>query len=193
MTAATQHIVVAYSLSAGGTLALEHAVELARRSPGRALHVVHAIDAHAGTSLVPRDGRPDYHYADAVQAAIGDIVKSVLTVRPAPHEIHVDIHARFGKPAEEILAVAGELGADLILVGSHDRTGLERMLLGSTSATVVRQAACPVLVIRPKTYHAADLLDVVDDDHPHHRYTPPHRYVYRDDRVLKRPADWPIL
>jgi nucleotide-binding universal stress UspA family protein len=150
MTARTQHIVVAYSMSAGGTLALEHAIELARKAPGRVLHVIHAIDPHAGTPIVPVDGRPDYRYAEAVQAAISEIATSILIARKTTHAIHIDVHARFGKPAEEILQLAREVGADLILVGSHDRTGLERLLLGSTSAAVVRGAECSVLLARAK-------------------------------------------
>jgi len=51
-----------------------------------------------------------------------------------------------GMPPDAILAVAGEVGADLIVMGSKGRTPLERALLGSNSRAVIGRAACPVLV-----------------------------------------------
>jgi nucleotide-binding universal stress UspA family protein len=53
-----------------------------------------------------------------------------------------------GIPSERIEAVAGELGADLIVMGTHGRTGLEHVLIGSTAERVVRTASCPVLSIK---------------------------------------------
>ena len=47
------------------------------------------------------------------------------------------------------MRVARERGADLIVISSHGRTGLGRMLFGSTAESVVRHAHCPVLVVKP--------------------------------------------
>ncbi len=55
---------------------------------------------------------------------------------------------RKGVPFQEIVQAAEELGADLIVVGTHGRTGLKHVLLGSTAERVVRHASCPVLVVR---------------------------------------------
>jgi nucleotide-binding universal stress UspA family protein len=55
-----------------------------------------------------------------------------------------------GRPAETIVKYAEEIGADLIAMGTHGRTGLEYMLLGSVAESVVRRASCPVLVVRPE-------------------------------------------
>ncbi len=54
-----------------------------------------------------------------------------------------------GDAASEIVRVAGERGVDLIVISSHGRTGLGRMLFGSTAESVVRHAPCPVLVVKP--------------------------------------------
>src|SRR5688572_20216546 len=61
----------------------------------------------------------------------------------------VDVHmvARDGKPADVILAVARERKADLIVVGSHGRTGLKRAVLGSVAEDVVRRSTVPVVVV----------------------------------------------
>jgi nucleotide-binding universal stress UspA family protein len=56
-----------------------------------------------------------------------------------------------GKPSREILRVAAEVGADLIVMGEHGRGALERAMLGSTAHDVVRHAVCPVLTLRVRT------------------------------------------
>ena len=53
-----------------------------------------------------------------------------------------------GDPAAEILRFADESGADLIVMGSHGRTGVLRILMGSVSHKVLDQAKCPVLIVR---------------------------------------------
>jgi nucleotide-binding universal stress UspA family protein len=57
---------------------------------------------------------------------------------------------REGKPAEQILAAAREWNADVIVIGTHGRSGISRVVLGSTAESVVRHAPCPVLVVRPR-------------------------------------------
>jgi nucleotide-binding universal stress UspA family protein len=54
-----------------------------------------------------------------------------------------------GEAASEIVRVARERGVDLIVISSHGRTGLGRILFGSTAESVVRHAPCPVLVVKP--------------------------------------------
>ena len=54
-----------------------------------------------------------------------------------------------GDAAAEIVRVAAEQKADLIVISSHGRTGLGRMIFGSTAEAVVRHASCPVLVVKP--------------------------------------------
>lgn len=53
-----------------------------------------------------------------------------------------------GHPATEILRAAEEKGVDLIVLGTHGRTGVDHILFGSTAEKVVRQASCPVLTVR---------------------------------------------
>ncbi|MDT5261701.1 MAG: hypothetical protein QOC61_705 [Acidobacteriota bacterium] len=59
-----------------------------------------------------------------------------------------DLIAR-GDPAAEIVRVAEERGIGLIIISSHGRAGLGRILFGSTAESVVRHARCPVLVVKP--------------------------------------------
>lgn len=60
----------------------------------------------------------------------------------------VDFYVAFGDPGREIAAYAERLKADLIVMPSHGRSGLGRMLIGSVAERVVRLAHCPVLVLR---------------------------------------------
>ncbi len=54
-----------------------------------------------------------------------------------------------GEAASEIVRIAKERAVDLIVISSHGRTGIDRMLFGSTAEAVVRYARCPVLVVKP--------------------------------------------
>jgi nucleotide-binding universal stress UspA family protein len=57
---------------------------------------------------------------------------------------------KVGVPWEEIVGVAADEHADMIVMGTHGRTGLDRLLLGSVTERVVRRAPCPVLTVRPE-------------------------------------------
>ncbi len=64
---------------------------------------------------------------------------------------HVDFQVVFGDPGREIAAFAERQKADLIVMPSHGRSGLSRMLIGSVAERVVRLAHCPVLILRGLT------------------------------------------
>jgi universal stress protein A len=73
---------------------------------------------------------------------------SVVTEQILAKGFEVESILRFGNPYEEIVNAAKELGADLIVIGSHGSTGLGRLLLGSTAERVLRYAPCAVLVVK---------------------------------------------
>ncbi len=63
-------------------------------------------------------------------------------------QVRVEHRLEEGDPATQILRVAQETGSDLIVTGSHGRTGLDRLLMGSVAEQVVRRASCPVLTVK---------------------------------------------
>jgi len=67
-----------------------------------------------------------------------------------PAQLSCSTEVAVGKPYELILEIAGKIGADLIVMGTHGRTGLEHLMVGSTAERVVRKSGIPVLTIRQK-------------------------------------------
>jgi len=61
-------------------------------------------------------------------------------------------HLALGEPANEILQCAANLEADVIVVGTHGKKAVERLIVGSVSQAVVKKARCAVVVARPKDY-----------------------------------------
>ena len=80
-----------------------------------------------------------------------------------PVDPHIPVHHVFleGDPATEIVRYAFDAGMDLIVMGTHGRTGLERLLMGSVAEKVMREARCSVLVVKlPKGVPVAANNDV---------------------------------
>ncbi len=69
-------------------------------------------------------------------------------IRPLNEGIHVRHVLLEGDPAAEIVDYAREANSDLIVMGTHGRTGLERLLMGSVAERVLREAPCSVLVVK---------------------------------------------
>ena len=192
MTAAKKiHVVVGYDFSHTAEEALARALDVACRAPQHTLHVLAALDPRQGLAVSPT-AAVDYAYAEKIQKLAAERITAALAGRAAAHEVQFFVYSRIGSAAEEILRLAEEVGADMIFVGSHSRTGIKRVLLGSVSEHVVREAKCPVMVVKPKDYPDVELETIVESETPHHRYARPHRYSYIDQRVITRPANWPL-
>jgi nucleotide-binding universal stress UspA family protein len=186
-------VVVGFDFSHSGEAALDRAIQLADRAPEHVLHVVCVIDPKHPVPAIPPSGDVDYLYAAHVQEALASVVHAALERQDIRTRINFFVHARIDKhAADEILELAREVGAELVIVGSHGLTGIERLVLGSTSEKIVREAHCTVEVARPTTYPEVDLMTVVEVPGHDHTYVPPHRYEYEDHRVMLRPNDWPL-
>jgi len=82
---------------------------------------------------------------EAVQADLSALVEPAKRVG-----LHAVAELRDGNPATETVSVAREIHADLIVMGTHGRTGFQRWVLGSVAETVLRRAPCPVLTVPPR-------------------------------------------
>ena len=138
-------ILVAVDASPVAARAADVATDLVR-SLGGELALIHAIDPAWG--FAPESGLP----AGELIARAEDEGRRLLAgfrqraaLQPAPLEF-----VPVGKPAGEIVKAAKEWPADLIVIGSHGRSGVTRVVLGSVAEAVMRHAPCPVVVVRGK-------------------------------------------
>ena len=179
MSNSQSQVVVAYDFTPAGKAALYRAVALAARAPFHVLHFIYVLEPGS-----------DYHHAEQMQQLLTDEVAAELKASDVD-KVHFFVHARIGKPSGEILALAKEVGADLVIVGSKGFTGVKHLVLGSVAEHVVREAGCTVEVARPKIYEHVDLLTISDAE-SHKRYAQPHRYTYSSNCVNLRPDEWPL-
>jgi nucleotide-binding universal stress UspA family protein len=127
---------------------LEKAAELAVSADSE-LHVVHVLSD------------------DEVEAVQGEralgVVKLAADARAKLEKMAADLplsvkriflHLGAGKADVEIAQLASDLSADLVVVGTHGRTGLDRLIVGSVAESLTRHAPCPVLTYRPKSVAA---------------------------------------
>lgn len=186
----TRQIVVAYDFSPEADVALERAIEIACRAPDHVLHFLTAIDPHRGVGLEANEV-VTYEYAEQIAKTLGDRLAEIFAVRSPDRPIQYFVHSRIGDPVEEILDLAADFGADLIVVGSHGRTGIKRLLLGSVSEAVVRRAGCPVIVARKKRYKDVPLEKVIEVE-AHPRHVRSHQYSYAGHPTMTRPSTSPL-
>ena len=163
MTEAITRILVPVDFSAHSDRALRYATTLADRfnATVEVLHVVE--DPFVSGAWSPEAVAPNIPelLADLVAAARGklDELKAATIRRGVRLETTVLTTVLTGKPADSIADYARTERFDLIVMGTHGRTGLSHALLGSVAERVVRKAPCPVLTVRdttlPEREHAA--------------------------------------
>ena len=137
-----RRVLLATDLSAASEGATQQAIDLAH-DLGASLLIVSVIDPDARGAPGGRGGRMDQRRADREQAA------QAVVVRGRQAGIGVSFLVWEGSPGPAIVEAAAAEGADMIVVGSHGRGRVGRFVLGSVSDHVIRNAAAPVLVVRP--------------------------------------------
>lgn len=144
-------ILLPTDFSACAAHARSYAASFARSTGARVvcLHVVEPVVPAVGyTGLA--EPLPVADMADELQdSAARELPKLAACEEFAGLEVEEVI--AHGEAAAEIVRIAKERGVGLIVIASHGRTGLKRMLFGSTAESVVRHAPCPVLVVKPPT------------------------------------------
>ena len=124
--------------------ALDVAAPLARDLDAR-LFLLSVIEppAYPGGLEATILATPDCELVEYAESELPKIAR-----RFVPPEVHLTVLVERGRAFEVITRVAQEMNIDLIVLASHGRTGLDRILLGSTAERVVRHAPCPVYVVR---------------------------------------------
>src|SRR3954451_15332356 len=146
-------IVVATDGSAEANSAIQTAAELVAKT-GSELHIIHirvlpfylsphAI-SHASKELEKELERERKQLEKLSQEFLDEQVRMIEDAGGSVAQAHL----RFGKPDEEVTALAEEISASLIVMGSRGLGGTRRALMGSGSDSVVRHAHCSVLIVR---------------------------------------------
>ncbi len=140
-----ERILVPTDFSGYSKQAIAYACELAKRFAAE-LHLLHVVQfpivAAPYTGAVAQAGlRPEV----SARKELEDLQASALD-----QIARVERMVRAGAPFVEIVRHAKEKEIDLIVMGTHGRTGLAHMLIGSVAEKVVRKAPCPVLTVRPE-------------------------------------------
>ena len=151
-------ILLATDGSGEAELATRTAVDLAQMSDSE-LHVVHVLDAAPNLALIYPEATdpegvevPDQVLEQDLERRAEQLGRRILDaeterVRSAGGTV-AETHLAMGDAPREIVHLAEDLGAGLIVMGSRGRGGIRRALMGSVSDAVVRHAHCPVMIVR---------------------------------------------
>jgi len=138
-----KQILVPIDWSKESIQAFEVAASLAREN-GAQLVVLHVVSLKAVMY-----GPPSKSYLDHMR-------EELCRMKPSDPKVHVEYRLAEGDPVAAILTATREANCDLIVMGTHGRRGVRRLLAGSVAEEVVRKAPCPVLTLKTKS--AANLI-----------------------------------
>jgi nucleotide-binding universal stress UspA family protein len=137
-----ERILVATDLSDSSSEAATWASSIAEKY-GSDITLLHVTDFVMG-------GVP-HLYRDSLLQGINAEMKQLLPAATQNLNIDIETRVEFGIPFRVVLAIAEQEKIDLIVLGTHGKSALERTLLGSTAERIVRGASCPILAIPPRT------------------------------------------
>jgi nucleotide-binding universal stress UspA family protein len=139
-------ILVAIDDTPASVVAVDTATALAGRLDQVELHLVHVVGPLLGVGGL--EAVPDPTVGTLLERGRALLAATCARLPGLP----ITPHSVVGTPAREIVQLAKDLDADVIVVGSHNQRAVERWVLGSVSEHVVRKAGCPVIVARPKDH-----------------------------------------
>jgi nucleotide-binding universal stress UspA family protein len=138
-------ILAAVDFSSGSTTAVEYAVALAKAFQSTVtLFHVYEMPALMNAIVPGADNAVD---AEKDRAFAQDWLEELRAETRKHSAVEMHVVVEHGSPAEGILSLSLRGGFDMIVMGTHGRTGLQHVLMGSVAEAVVRRALCPVLTI----------------------------------------------
>lgn len=141
--ASVDEVLVAFDGTPLSEKALAHALDVYSDASITVLHVIDYIEeSYSAQALVG-----DETLRERAQERSEELLAEA-EAKAAEHDREVTTASEVGKSEDEILEYAETHGVDVIVIGSHGRSGVSRMLLGSVAETVMRRASSPVTVIR---------------------------------------------
>ena len=141
-------VVVGIDFSTAGDGAISRALAIANAQPLGEVHVASVLEPHP---VAHGHEIPSNAAVQLQEMATNAVARLTQSGEPV-HVRRVVTHLLTGSPAREIVWLAAHVDADLIVVGTHGRQGVQRMVLGSVAEQVLRSAGCMVLVDRAKNH-----------------------------------------
>ncbi|MDX2052610.1 MAG: universal stress protein [Polyangiaceae bacterium] len=142
-------VVVGVDYSSPSEQALQTALDMARRRSGSHIHVVAIAEGYAPNMSEDLTADAKAAFLAEAKATLEAYVDQELARRQNLfNRRSIFTIVDFGDPADRLVEIAKEVGANLIVVGTHGKGAVEQMLLGSVSQKVLRHAPCSVLVVR---------------------------------------------
>ena len=152
-------VVAAADLSRHGDDAIIEGLAQLASGAASALHIVNVLEPD---QFVEMHGRPSILEQEERALADGPAAMrqrvqfdAAMHGLPNPRD-RVHVHVLIGKAVETLLQATIDFDADCLIVGTHGRTGLSRVMLGSVAEQLMRRAHCPVIVARPKNYRGLE-------------------------------------
>lgn len=141
-------ILVPVDFSAPSEHALRYARELASRL-GASLHLLHVVEDPAAAGAWSAESMPP-DLAELRTELVADAERRLLVYRSEAERAQVPVvtAARIGLTSHTIVDYATALNIDLVVMGTHGRTGVAHLVMGSVAERVLRHAPCPVLTVR---------------------------------------------
>lgn len=159
-------IVVAHDFSDPSTYALRYALTILGRIPGSELHLVHALVDNDVADHLRRDERFLGEALERLRASVAS-ARTAATADGERIERDVVHHVRLVRDAARAIEqVALDVSADLVVVGTHQRRGIERLVLGSVAESLLRSGRVPLLVARPSNFDGMERTPVMDPPRP---------------------------
>jgi len=144
---AVKNVLFATDFSATSEAALPYAVAISRRF-GSTLHVAHVL---SDTSILMMTGGVDYvSMGTLYDDAQAEAKEKLQQIAARAEGIRQRTYVRHGQVWANLAGIVQENNIDLIVLGTHGRTGLGKLLLGSVAEDILRHATCPVLTVGPK-------------------------------------------
>ncbi len=153
---AAHAVVVGSDFSELGDRAILEGVRLSWLYPRAALHVVTVATESPAGVLMPGGSlqvRPHLEAIELARLHVAELTRRYCEHSPWPASLDkIAVYVVVGSPAERIVTLAAAIDADVIVVGTHARRGIDRMILGSVAQEVVKRAPCGVFVLRPRDF-----------------------------------------
>src|SRR5829696_484619 len=158
-------ILIPYDFSETAALALEHAVFMAKLCKAK-ISLLHVIETYSFTSAISNAfSKSQTEFESKIEETTKDKLKSIAEGIHKKSAIQVNYLAEVGSIYKQIVKVANDINANMIIMGTHGASGVSEFLLGSNAYKIVSGSPCPVITVQAhaKKVGFKDLVLPIDD------------------------------